>query len=332
MHRDATAGRALQPRWPMGRSLRMRNVFPHGLPVALLLTCALASPASAAAVILPDMAPIPQMEPAAPPAAVPETAPLPEEKPETANDENRGQEPQALPAEVPVPPAGPKMPDTTAAGERPQNDDAAAPPPEPATPRPPLDPRAAMRPEPSGIMPPDEVACRARLIDLGVAFTEHPAESNTVTGCAIPYPVVVTSLGKSIGLKPQAEMNCTMALAAATFMKDVVSPAAQSEYSVALASVAHASAYVCRPRHGTSKISEHAFGNALDIAAFTLAGGETVQVAADADEKGQRFLGAVRKAACGPFKTVLGPGSDADHALHFHFDLAPRRNGSTFCQ
>jgi hypothetical protein len=40
----------------------------------------------------------------------------------------------------------------------------------------------------------------------------------------------------------------------------------------------------------------------------------------------------VRKAACGPFKTVLGPGSDADHALHFHFDLAPRRHGGTFCQ
>ncbi|TIQ63130.1 MAG: extensin family protein, partial [Mesorhizobium sp.] len=36
--------------------------------------------------------------------------------------------------------------------------------------------------------------------------------------------------------------------------------------------------------------------------------------------------------ACGPFKTVLGPGSDADHSLHLHLDLAPRRNGGTFCQ
>ncbi|RVC58123.1 extensin family protein, partial [Mesorhizobium sp. M00.F.Ca.ET.038.03.1.1] len=35
---------------------------------------------------------------------------------------------------------------------------------------------------------------------------------------------------------------------------------------------------------------------------------------------------------CGQFKTGLGPGSDAEHALHFHFDLEPRRNGSTFCQ
>jgi hypothetical protein len=29
---------------------------------------------------------------------------------------------------------------------------------------------------------------------------------------------------------------------------------------------------------------------------------------------------------------VLGPGSDPDHALHFHLDLEKRRSGSTFCQ
>ena len=43
-------------------------------------------------------------------------------------------------------------------------------------------------------------------------------------------------------------------------------------------------------------------------------------------------INAVRKAACGPFKTVLGPGSDPDHSLHFHLDLEPRRHGGTFCQ
>jgi hypothetical protein len=57
-----------------------------------------------------------------------------------------------------------------------------------------------------------------------------------------------------------------------------------------------------------------------------------MDVKADAPEAEAKFLDALRKAACGPFKTVLGPGSDADHALHFHFDLAPRRHGGTFCQ
>lgn len=50
------------------------------------------------------------------------------------------------------------------------------------------------------------------------------------------------------------------------------------------------------------------------------------------DRDHQAFLDAVRSAACGPFKTVLGPGTDADHATHFHFDMAARRNGATYCR
>ena len=99
-----------------------------------------------------------------------------------------------------------------------------------------------------------------------------------------------------------------------------------------LKGISHASAYVCRPRNGTSKLSEHAFGNALDIASFTLTDGKTIAVEPGPEPDAGRFLDSLRAAACGPFKTVLGPGSDEDHALHFHFDLAPRRNGGTFCQ
>ncbi|WP_264484339.1 extensin family protein [Mesorhizobium sp. PAMC28654] len=85
-------------------------------------------------------------------------------------------------------------------------------------------------------------------------------------------------------------------------------------------------------RHGTRKLSEHAFGNALDIASFTLSDGKKIEISPSPPEKDAKFLNAVRKAACGPFKTVLGPASDADHSLHFHLDLEPRRHGGTFCQ
>ena len=54
--------------------------------------------------------------------------------------------------------------------------------------------------------------------------------------------------------------------------------------------------------------------------------------AAKEDHREKKFLDAVRSAACGPFKTVLGPGTDADHATHFHFDMAARRNGATYCK
>lgn len=192
------------------------------------------------------------------------------------------------------------------------------------------DPRSADRP--ADKMPEDEVACRERLKTLGVEFEEHKAESNPEIGCSIPYPIVLKTLGKSIGIGSGAELNCRMAEAAARFAADVIRPAVKAEFGADLKSITQASAFVCRPRNGTRKLSEHAFGNALDIASFTLTDGKKIDVGPVPPEKDAKFLNMVRKAACGPFKTVLGPGADADHALHFHFDLEPRRHGGTFCQ
>ncbi|MDG4882142.1 extensin family protein [Mesorhizobium sp. WSM4884] len=192
------------------------------------------------------------------------------------------------------------------------------------------DPRSADRP--ADKMPAEEVACRERLKTLGVEFEEHKAEHDAAIGCSIPYPIVLKTLGKSIGIGSGAELNCRMAEAAAHFAADVIQPAAKAELGADLKSITQASAFVCRPRHGGEKLSEHAFGNALDIASFTLSDGRKIEIGPVPPEKDANFLNAIRKAACGPFKTVLGPGSDPDHALHFHFDLEPRRNGGTFCQ
>ncbi|RWB59070.1 extensin family protein [Mesorhizobium sp.] len=192
------------------------------------------------------------------------------------------------------------------------------------------DPRSAELP--ADRMPEEEVACRDRLKALGVEFEEHKAEHDAEIGCSIPYPIVLKTLGKSIGIGSGTELNCRMAEAAARFAADVIRPAVRAEFGADLKSIAQASAFVCRPRHGGGKLSEHAFGNALDIASFTLSDGKTIEIGPVPPEKEAKFLDTVRKAACGPFKTVLGPGSDADHALHFHLDLEPRRHGGTFCQ
>lgn len=192
------------------------------------------------------------------------------------------------------------------------------------------DPRSADLPDEK--MPAAELACRERLKTLGVEFEEHKAESNPEIGCSIPYPLVLKTLGKSVAIGPGTELNCQMAEAAARFAIDVIQPAAKAEFGADLKSIGQASAFVCRPRHGTRKLSEHAFGNALDIASFTLSDGRKIEVGPTPPEEDGKFLNAVRKAACGPFKTVLGPGSDPDHSLHFHLDLEPRRHGGTFCQ
>ncbi len=233
----------------------------------------------------------------------PVVVPIPTQKPDTS-------EPEAEP-----PAAAPKPPEKPAdAGDKKMLPD----------------PRSADLPDAK--MPAEEVACRERLKTLGVEFEEHKAESNPEIGCSIPYPIVIKSLGKSIAIGPATELNCPMAEAAARFAADIIQPAAKAEFGADLKSINQASAFVCRPRHGTRKLSEHAFGNALDIASFTLSDGRKIEVGPTPPEKDGKFLNAVRKAACGPFKTVLGPGADADHSLHFHLDLEPRRHGGTFCQ
>jgi hypothetical protein len=88
------------------------------------------------------------------------------------------------------------------------------------------------------------------------------------------------------------------------------------------------SAYSCRGMNGNSRahISEHAFGNALDIAGFTLADGRHISVKDGwkgmSEEQG--FLRAVQAAACQQFSTVLAPGSNVYHYDHIHVDLMRR--------
>jgi hypothetical protein len=81
-------------------------------------------------------------------------------------------------------------------------------------------------------------------------------------------------------------------------------------------------------------ISEHAFGNALDIAGFTLADGRQVSVKDGwrgvPEEQG--FLRDVQAAACQQFSTVLAPGSNVYHYDHFHVDLMRRASQRVICQ
>jgi hypothetical protein len=189
------------------------------------------------------------------------------------------------------------------------------------------------RERPSPPAAPAQLACRADLEKLGVGFTEKPPIA-TASGCAIANPLEVTSLSHSITVKPAAIVNCALSDALSRFLTDSVSPEARKIFDSPLAGIQQASAYVCRDRHGTQTVSEHAFGNAIDIASFILKDGTVIDVKdyAGSDPKRSQFLTDVRKAACGPFRTVLGPGADADHSLHFHFDLEPRRSLRPFCQ
>ena len=181
---------------------------------------------------------------------------------------------------------------------------------------------------------PRDPACLARLRALGVVFTEE-GPIDPFGACHVDHPLKVTSIGSGIAVTADAVMTCAAAEALALWAKHELQPAAKEHLDAVPSEISQASTYVCRPRNNQAgaKLSEHAHANAVDIAAVGFLGREPVAIGAGtADEAAKKFERAIRAGACDYFTTVLGPGSDAAHADHLHFDLAERRGGHRLCE
>jgi hypothetical protein len=173
----------------------------------------------------------------------------------------------------------------------------------------------------------DFAICRKELAELGAKFTvpEMPAAEGK---CRVPNPVRISAIGAPVGEVDFPDgpiLNCIFAKQFTTWIADIAAPAVVARTGEALAAVATGPGYQCRGRYGdgTAKISEHAFGNAIDIVSFKLASKESIPVShvTRTGNVESRWLMALRVSACGYFTTVLGPGSNAAHAEHYHFDL-----------
>jgi len=142
--------------------------------------------------------------------------------------------------------------------------------------------------------------------------------------------------GGAVAVQPAATLACPIVSTLDTWFASGVQPAAMKWFGAPVAEIKQISAYSCRGMNGQpgARISEHAFGNALDIAAFTLADGRRIVVKdgwRGAPEE-QGFLRDVQASACQHFSTVLAPGSNAYHYDHIHVDLMRRASGRSICQ
>jgi hypothetical protein len=151
-----------------------------------------------------------------------------------------------------------------------------------------------------------------------------------------PGPGNVTGALGPVAVKPEATLACPIVSALDRWLADSVQPAAMRWFGARVVEIKQISAYSCRGMNGNSRahISEHAFGNALDIAAFTLADGRRISVKDGwkgmPEEQG--FLRDVQAAACQQFNTVLAPGSNVYHYDHIHVDLMRRSSRRIICQ
>ncbi|SIQ27652.1 Uncharacterized conserved protein [Rhizobium sp. RU20A] len=297
---------------------------------ALLVTAALFCAQASVAAELPPKGPLPDPKPVTDEAKTPENAatPLPVEKPAqdkpdaTPADATSGATPEKKSGEQ-TKQAAPDRPGETA-------------------------PEAEKNTEPdksedaessAAIIPPtpaDDAACRAELQALGTRFaTAKPIDDGE--GCGIAAPITVTEILPGITLAPEGVMGCHAARALARWTKETVIPTASLAGETAtVTSIEQASAYVCKRRNGaaTGKMSEHAHGNAVDIAAIVFSDGKRLEM--KPREEDGTMEGALQRsltaAACLHFSTVLSPGSDATHETHLHLDTLERQGGFRYCR
>lgn len=148
-------------------------------------------------------------------------------------------------------------------------------------------------------------------------------------------PARVAAVGP-VTLKPAAKLACPIVSALDEWVTRSVQPAALRWFGQPVVEIKQISSYSCRGMNGNpnAHISEHAFGNALDVAAFVLADGRTVTVQhgwkASPEEQG--FLRDVQGAACQEFTTVLAPGANVYHYNHIHVDLMRHAKGRHICE
>lgn len=139
-----------------------------------------------------------------------------------------------------------------------------------------------------------------------------------------------------VAVKPTATLACPIVSELDRWFADSVQPSAMRWFGARVVEIKQISAYSCRGMNGNSNahISEHAFGNALDVAAFVLADGRriTVKDGWHGMPEEQGFLRDVQSGACAHFTTVLAPGSNVYHYDHIHVDLMRRASRRLICQ
>lgn len=170
----------------------------------------------------------------------------------------------------------------------------------------------------------------------GAAPPPYPSR-DPAYGQSVPVsPAPEAPRSAAVAVTPAATLACPVFSALDRWVAEAIQPAAQRWFSQPVVEIKQISSYSCRGMNGNpySRISEHAFGNALDIAGFVLADGHTITVRRGwiGTPEEQGFLRDVQSAACAIFSTVLAPGSNRFHYDHIHVDLMRRNSERVICE
>jgi hypothetical protein len=171
-----------------------------------------------------------------------------------------------------------------------------------------------------------EQACLSQRLVQPSAYMAQSSRIDGPGACGMDHPFKISAFANGeVGLRSRVTLACPIIPRIDQWLDEIVRPAAMMYFGTRLVDL-KAGSYSCRPRNGQrgAKLSEHSFGNALDVMGFALADGREVSVVKGwrGNPAEQEFLREVFVGACRYFTTVLGPGSDSFHYDHLHIDLA----------
>jgi hypothetical protein len=233
---------------------------------------------------------------------------------------------ESVPLPQPRPPelTAPQLDEPVQPADAPRPADVPLPPERPA--------EAARAPAPTAPPPPepDDTACREALTAMEVKV--EPAAPLRDGACGAAAPLRLTGLPGGVKVDPPATVTCRVAQALAPWTRDSLLPEALKRERGPMRQLQIGTSYECRNRNRSANgpISEHAYANGVDVHGFRFENGALAVGAPEGD--GDGYVQAVRQAACAVFATVIGPGTDAEHADHLHLDMRARRNNYRICQ
>ncbi|WP_284734662.1 extensin family protein [Sphingosinicella terrae] len=187
------------------------------------------------------------------------------------------------------------------------------------------DRRAPPAPRPGPAQPSAQapLQCHIELARDGVGFRVLE-DRRFEGGCSALGAVQLLEIGTPV--TNLGAMTCPLARQFARWTREVVQPAASQWLGSPVRRIETFGTYACRSVNSRpgARLSEHAYANAVDVAAFQLADGRRITVQegwnGDADRV-RRFLRQIHQGGCRQFNIGLGPDSDAYHYNHLHFDM-----------
>lgn len=182
-------------------------------------------------------------------------------------------------------------------------------------------PQAEAPPRP-GVPSAETRQCLAELGRDGFRF-EMLADRTFQGGCSALGAVQLTDIGTPT--TNLGAMTCPVARQFARWTREAVQPAATRFLGAPVRRIETFGTYACRSVNSRAgaRLSEHAYANAVDVAAFVLADGRrvTVEQGWRGRDDEQAFLREIHRAGCRRFQVGLGPDADQYHYNHLHFDM-----------